>query len=427
MNRSSPVFTILLLLCGSLSGACAEETLTWDDCLAEAKKNNPALISAAEGIKQQKAGKAIAASSFYPQINASADGSTLKRDSGDSGSSTTSDSYSYGVSGSQLVFDGFKTLNDAKAASQNINAAKENYRFTSSEVRLNLRNAFINLLKAQELVRVAEEILKIRRDDFELITLRYESGLEHKGALLTSEANLAQADLELMQARRDIEFAQRQLTQQLGRTEFRPMYVKADFTVLERARENPDFEAIVKNNPSLLQAMAKKNVANYGIKSAYGNFSPTLSGNVGTSRSGEHWPPDEDQWNTGLSVSMPIFEGGLRLAQVSQAKAAFAQARENERSTRDTAIVSLADTWTGLQDALDTVEVRRKQLEATEVRSKIAEAQYSTGFISFDNWIIIENNLVTAKRSYLESQANALYTEASWIQAKGETLEYAQK
>jgi len=426
MNRSRSVFIILLLLCSSLGSACAEEMLTWNDCLAEAKINNPTLISAAEAVKQQKAGKAIAASSFYPQINASADASTSKRDSGGSGSGTTSDSYSYGASGSQLVFDGFKTLNDVKAASENINAAKENYRFTSSEVRLNLRNAFINLLRAQELVKVAEEIIKIRRDDYELITLRYESGLEHKGSLLTSEANLAQAELDLKQAKRDIEFAQRQLTQQLGRAKFVPMYVKADFTVRDSARDKPDFEAIVKSNPSLLQAMAQKNAANYGIKSAYGNFSPTISGNANAGKSSSHWPPDDNQWNAGLGLSLPIFEGGLRLAQVSQAKATFAQAKESERSTRDTAIVGLVETWAGLQDALDTVEVRRKQLVATEVRSKIAEAQYSTGFISFDDWIIIENNLVTAKRAYLESQANSLYTEASWVQAKGETLEYAQ-
>jgi TolC family type I secretion outer membrane protein len=418
MRHYQRFFILIFSACIMTGAGFAEETLTWEDCLAEAKKNNPDLIVAVENINQQKAAKTITASALFPQVSAQANASTAKtKESGDS--------YSYGANGSQLVFDGFKTFNNIKAASENINAAKENYRFTSSEVRLNLRNAFINLLKAQELVRVAEEILKIRRDDFELITLRYESGLEHKGALLTAEANLAQANLELAQAKRDIEFSQRQLTQQLGRTDFKPMYVKGEFSVRDSVREKPDFEAIVKNNPSVLQALAQKNAANYGIKSAYGNFSPTLSGNAGVGRSSDHWPPDENQWNTGLSVSMPIFEGGLRIAQVSQAKSAFAQARENERSTRDTAIVSLADTWVGLQNALDTVEVRRKQLEATEVRSKIAEAQYSTGFISFDNWIIIENDLVIAKRSYLESEANALYTEASWIQAKGETLEYA--
>jgi len=419
MKRLRYIHLILYILFILPSVVFAQETLNWQDCVKEAAKNNPNLIASQQAIKQSEAAKTITASTLFPQISSQASASTSKKED-------TSDSYSYGANGSQLVFDGFKTINNIKAASENINAAKQSYRFTSSEVRLNLRNAFINLLNSQELAKVAEEIVKIRRDDYELITLRYESGLEHKGALLTSEANLAQANLELVQAKRDIEFAQRQLTQQLGRKEFKPMYVNGEFTVRDSARDKPDFEVIVKNNPSVLQAVANKNAASYGIKSAYANFSPTLSGNVGANRSSEHWPPDENKWNTGLNVSMPIFEGGLRTAQVSQAKAIFTQSKENERSTRDAAIVGLADTWAVLQNAIDTVSVRFKQLDATQVRSKIAEAQYSTGFISFDDWIIIENNLVTAKRAYLESQANALYAEASWIQAKGEILEYAQ-
>ena len=71
--------------------------------------------------------------------------------------------------------------------------------------------------------------------------------------------------------------------------------------------------------------------------------------------------------------------------------------------------------------------MERKSLDAALERSKIAEAQYSIGFITFDNWIIIQDDLVRAKRSYLDARAAALQAEASWIQAKGETLEYAQK
>jgi outer membrane protein TolC len=123
---------------------------------------------------------------------------------------------------------------------------------------------------------------------------------------------------------------------------------------------------------------------------------------------------------------MPIFEGGLRLAQVSQAQALLEQLRQNERSTRDGIIVNLDKTWTALQDAIETVKVQYKSLVASEERSKIAEAQYSTGFISYDNWTIIEDNLVSAKRKYLDAQVSALLAEANWIQAKGETLEYAK-
>jgi outer membrane protein TolC len=318
-------------------------------------------------------------------------------------------------------------MNKVNAASENIQASQQNYRFTSSGVRLNLRSAFINLLKAQELIRVAEEITKIRRDSLELITLCYASGLEHKGALLTAEANLAEATFELAQAKRDIGLSQRQLTKEMGRQEFKPMSVKGDFSVRDAAAEKPDLETLAKNNPSLLEAFAKRNAAAFDIKSAYAEFAPALSGSAGANKKSSHWPPQNDNWNLGLSLTMPIFEGGLRLAQVSKAQAAYNQAEADARSARDSVVVSLEQNWVALQDAIETVEVQRKSLNAAQERSKIAEAQYSTGFITFDNWIIIENDLVSAKKAFLNAEVNALLAEANWIQAKGETLEYAQK
>ncbi|MDD5561953.1 MAG: TolC family protein [Candidatus Omnitrophica bacterium] len=419
---------ILAFLFISCRLGIAEETLSWQDCIKEAAKNHPDLIVAQEGIKESQASKAITTSTLFPQIDSSLSASTSKTTATSAvtgaKTSTTTDSYSYGVSGTQLIFDGFKTVNDVKSASENVKAAQQSYRFTSSEVRLNLRTAFINLLTAQELVHVAEEIVKIRRDDLELIALRYESGLENEGALLTAEADLKEANFELSEVKRDVEVAQRQLTKEMGREKFNPMSVKGEFAVKDAVKEKPDYDTIVKNNPSLLQAVAKKNAASFSIKSAYANFSPELSGNVGADKSSSTWPPRDKSWNAGLTVSMPIFEGGLRLAQVSQAKALYKQAEANERSAKDVAVYNLAQTWAQLQDTIEAVDVQYTSLNAAAKRSEIAEAQYSTGFISFDNWTIIEDNLVAAKKSYLNSQANMLFAEANWIQAKGETLEY---
>lgn len=426
-------FKILFILFCFLANpfrVLAEEILSWQDCIVEAKKNNPDLISAVENVNQQKAAKSITASGLFPQIDSNFDASTAKTSSTNFSKGVTTkavtDSYSYGVSGNQLIFDGFKTINNVNAAKENIKAAEASYRFTSTEVRLNLRIAFVNLLTAQEMVKVTEDVIKIRRDNLVLITLRYESGLEHKGALLKAEANMAAAKFDLSQAKRDIESAQVQLNKQMGRKEFKLVSAKGDFIVRDTAEDKPDFQELVKNNPSVLQAAANRSSAVFNIRSAYASFAPQLSGTAGADRSTSRWPPRNGQWNLGLSVDMPVFEGGLRVAQVNQAKAAYRQAEANEKSIKDTAIVNLEQTWVVLRDAFETVGVQGKTLEAAQERAKIAEAQYSTGFTSFDNWIIIEDELVKAKIAYLQAQANALFAEASWIQAKGETLEYAQ-
>jgi len=429
MSKYLKIIISVLLFNACPSSVRAEAVLTWQDCIKEAQKNHPDLISAEEAIKESEASKKITASTLFPQIDSSVGGSTAQTTTTTSGVKTgrTTDSYTYGITGTQLVFDGLKTLNNVNAATQNIRAAQYNFRFTATEVRLRLRTAFINLLKAQESLNITQEIYNIRRGNLELITLRYESGIEHKGALLTAEANLAAAEFDISQAKRALTVAQRELMKEMGRTQFAAVSVEGDFKVSDTALEKPDFEALAKNNPSLGKLIAQKNAAAFGIQAAKANFLPQLSAQSGVSRRSDHWPPQDDQWDAGLTLSFPIFEGGLRLAKVDQARAIFNQAQANARSTKDSITVTLEQAWAALQDAVETVEVQKKFLDAAQERSKIAEAQYSLGLIQFDNWTIIEDDLVSTKKAYLNAQTGALLAEANWIQAKGETLEYAQK
>jgi len=61
------IFASLALVCAC---AQAEETLTWEDCVREAAKNNPALISSKESVKSTEAAKSITASGLFPQVSA---------------------------------------------------------------------------------------------------------------------------------------------------------------------------------------------------------------------------------------------------------------------------------------------------------------------------------------------------------------------
>lgn len=422
-KRAALVVILILSVYFALRQANAAELLSWHDCVKEAAVNHPDLISAEQAVVESQASKNVTASALYPQVTASLQASTSKTSSPTAGSSTT-DSYSYGLDATQLIFDGTKTFNDVKAAAENVKASRENFKYTSATVRFRLRNAFVNLLKAQEMLRITQEIYNIRRENFELITLRYESGLEHKGALMTSEADLADAKYGISQARRNMEVTQRDLVKEMGRRRLSSVEVKGDFEVVDSVKEKPDFEALAKSNPSLLNLAAQSNAAEFNLRSAYANFSPSLTGSAAADRNGTHLPARGSQWNLGLTLSMPVFEGGLRIAQVEKAKAALNQLQEDQRSTRDGIVLTLEETWASFQDTLDNVAVQKKSLLASEERSRIAQAQYSTGFVTFDNWIIIEDNLVKAKKAYLDAQANVLLAEAKWIQAKGETLEY---
>ena len=396
----------------------AEEVLTWDDCVKEAKQNHPDLISAQEKLNQARANKAITKSSFLPQISTGLSGKTSKIST-----KGTTDTYSYDVTSRQLLFDGFRTSYDIASAAEDIKSAQYDYEMISSNVRLRLRVAFVELLRIQDLLNITEDIANRRNKNVELVKLRYEAGREHKGSLLTAQANLAQAEFEVAQAKRNSSLARRRLTKELGRMKLAPIRAKGDFEVKYSDRGRLDFERLAESTPFLQELIAKKEAVRFGLKSAKANFFPEVYATTSAGLTDSRWPPHKDEWSVGVSMSLPIFEGGSRIAEVSKTKAALNQAQADERSGRDGVILTLEETWKELQDAIDEVEVQQKFLEAAQERAKITQAQYSTGLISFDNWTIIEDDLVKAKKSFLDTQANALVAEARWIQAKGGILD----
>ena len=153
-----------LLLAGVISSGAQAEPLTWQDCAREARDHHPDLISASEKLKEVTADKVITQSAARPQINGEVSGRRSKATS-----SNETNSYSYSVTGSQLLYDGFKTSNEIKAASENIKTSQYNYAAVSSDVRLALRAAFVELLKAQELVALTEDIASRRKQNLELV------------------------------------------------------------------------------------------------------------------------------------------------------------------------------------------------------------------------------------------------------------------
>jgi len=412
---------VLLLSLGAPALAGEEAVLTWSDCVREAAEANPALAASLEGVEQKRAEKWVATSPMLPQISGEASASKLDNISGGG----RRDNNTYSVRADQLIFDGFKTYDEFKTAEHNIKASEFVSSVTSSDIRYNLRRAFAELLKAQTLVPITAGIIERRKENLRMIRLRYESGREHEGALLLAEADVAQANYDHGKARRDISVAQYALRRAMGWYDDRPVRVKGDFELMHSIEAKPDLRALASDHPAVGRSAAEKAAAEYQLKAAEAEFFPTfdLSAEVGKVRGGG-FTGSSNGWQVGIGASMPIFEGGRRIANTRRAKARLYETRLNETNEYDSVLSDLESAWQTLKDATEYYNVQRKYLKANDVRAKIARAQYANGLLIFDNWIIIEDNYVRSQKAYVEAGAEMMIAEAVWVRARGETLSY---
>jgi outer membrane protein TolC len=422
MKNIIKIFSIALIMIAIFcSTSFASDTLTWIECVIIAQKIHPDILSAEEKLNQAKADKAISKSGMFPQITADASSSTSKVER-----AKISKTHAGSVSARQLLFDASKTSANVQAALENIKAAQYSLDVVRSNVRKDLRSAFVQLMRAQELVGLTEDIAGRRKQNVELVNLRYEAGREHKGSLLTAQADLAQAEYEVSQAKRQLELSQSRLSKALGETAYRPLRVVGDFSLSVKTEHKPDMFRLADGNSFLKQLIARKEAARLGIKTAKAELYPQVYGDASAGRSDAKFLPQTNRWSAGLSISLPLFEGGLQQAQVNKSRSVFKQSEYDLRSGKDSVLYTLEETWMNLKDAQETVFVQKRFLDAAIERSKIAGAQYSNGLITFNDWTIIEDNLVNSQKSYMNAQTNALTAEADWVQAKGGMLDYEE-
>ncbi len=396
----------------------ADETISWQECVERAQNHNPDLHIARELVIRSAADLKITRSEALPDVRGE-----MAYERSDSSSGGERDTYSAGISARQMIFDGFRTSNEVSAARASEDSARYRYKIISSDVRLKLRTAFVELLRAQELLKITGEIVLRREQNAELVRLRYEAGREHRGSLLTAEANLAQSEFDSEQARRKVALSRRSLSLVIGRDISDGVVAEGALQLISMPDVSVDISTLADMHPVVNELAALRDTAMFQARAAKGDYYPSLYLNARIGVSDETWPPEEDEWSAGLQLSYPFYEGGARSARVLRANALARQTEAEMKSGRNEIIEKLDTARADLNEAMSFVKVQRKFLEASRERANIARAQYGSGLISFDTWTIIEDEIARKEVSYLEALYNAHLAAAEWVHSKGGALE----
>ena len=398
-----------------IHSALFAEVLTWDDCVRYTKANNPTIKIAQEKINQAEANVSIAKKNLAPNVNFSMSNSENK-------SSNSTNAYSLGFR--QTIFDNRQNDYAVKALEKTLAANKYDFLNTSAQIRYQLRTAFINLFYAQESLTLSENINQIRKSNYELVQMKYASGTENKGSLLLAEAQFVESETAVKKAKLDIVSMQKALTSIMGNVDYSYFTVKSSFDLKTNPTDTPDFQVILSSSPALKSLEQQKESQKFNLKLESLRILPSVDISASVGKSDNSFLSNNDlARSAGISLSVPVFAGNVRKDKIKNATSAYNQSLLNITSNKNSIFNSLQTSWTNFQESIFDVNTKSKYLEAYKKRSEITQAKYSIGLSTFDNWTIIEDNLISAKKDYLSAQVQTLQKEAVWIQTKGGTLD----
>jgi outer membrane protein TolC len=285
-------------------------------------------------------------------------------------------------------------------------------------ISYDLKNAFAQMLYSQENTKLQDQIIKRRKENAGLVTLRFEAGMENKGNELLSNAFLAQAKYDKRQAERSIEVTRQQLSKVIGREDDSNVKIAGKIPIPDPSGIGDPFD-IVKENPQYRVALAKERASQAAVTLAKSNFSPTFGLNASAAKQGNSWSMANNTTTWGFSVGVPIFNGANNIFTFKSSQADLAAAKANRQNIENDLMAKLKQYYADYVNAYEKLKVDKEFLEAATVRADIARNRYRNGLLTFDNWDIIENDLITKQQTYIASERNLYTAEAAWEQAAG--------
>ncbi|MCS3697267.1 TolC family protein [Salinibacter ruber] len=315
------------------------------------------------------------------------------------GGFTTQSTDRFNLSGQSSItlFNGFENISSLREAREQAGADQTNLKRTRREVVFDVMDQFISLVESREIVRVRREQVAAQRQRLRQIEQFVEAGSRPESDLFTAEADLADAEQQLLQGKREREVTQTRLIQtlQLNPREAYDFRVPdLEGATLDSSRQ--ELPALIdeafQKRLDLRVAEAERRAAEQGVRSARSAYYPTLSlsGSYGTdwSSRGVAGNASDDFTNQldvnrggglSLSISIPIFDRLQRSNQVEQAQVQAQDAEYALQDQRQEIALQVRQSYLDYRNAVQQLEAANKRLRAAERARTAAQERYELG------------------------------------------------
>ena len=395
--------------------------LDYVTALKNLAQNNRELIAARKNVQTAQYNYRAAYAGFLPQVTAG-----MNYTQGNSATtaqlaavSNKYELYSASLGVSQNIFSGLSDYYKIKIARASAELSEANFRQTAARTTYEFKAAWAQLSLAKKQHELALETQKRRQENMKMISLRFSSGTENKGSLLLAQSYRAQADRDVNQSLRLKTNAETELKRVLGLDD------KAELTVtgapeVKNPPESAELLQLARNTPEYRQALAQELNAEATADQSISPFFPTLTASGSLFRQGPTFIPEGDRWSVNVGVTYPLFSGGKDYYTLKANKSAHDAAKQNREAVEAMRVSKLQQALQAYRAAVENARVSESLLGASTVRAQIARVKYMSGLLSFDQWDIIENELITRQKDALQTRYDLEIAQAAWEQTRGE-------
>ena len=256
-------------------------------------------------------------------------------------------------------------------------AAEAELHQTEAFVIRNTERAYYDLLRAQRLQEVAENVVHSRESVVRQAEAFYEGQIRSRVDVELARAGFARARLELLKAESSV----RNSVAELGRAMGGSQDARYELEIPDQALPHPDplaslIEEAYRTRPDLLAAQAELGAAEEAVEFVRSQKRPllALAFSGGYARFSNLLA--RQLLSGGAGLILPLFTGGRIEGQIDEAQAQLQIAESRVEDSRQQVALEVRTAYARLQNALESIPALRQQAEASQQALRLASERY---------------------------------------------------
>ncbi len=333
----------------------------------------------------------------------------------------------FGLGVSLPVFQGFQISNNISKLELDLQASVEDLSKAKSDISVNIASTFLEILFAKDLVLVSSNQLDITRLQIKQINEKVEAGSLAKGNLLDIEAQAAGEELNLVNAKNQLQLAKLKLAQLLE------LSLKESFDIetpsfpeisaqASIVAANEVYNAALLTRPEIKGADLRFQSSKFQLKMAQGLQYPTVNlyanvydtyNNKYTDRDGKNIAFSDQLKNNqrkgvGLQMNIPIFNKFQTKYQIDNARLQVLNTGLELEGAKKLLRSDVETAQTNAIAALNRFTSNQKAVSAMREAFRYSSEKFAVGLVN-----TIEYN--TAKTKLSKSESDLLQAKYEFI------------
>lgn len=411
----------LLMSAAALAAASAPARAeTLQEAIASAYESNPVLQQQRAQQRGLDETYVQARTGFRPTVGVSGSGTSL-RDNPPSGGGYTFNSGSVALSASQPLYTGGRASASVRAGEAQVLAGRESLRATEAAVLQQVVGAYEDVRRDQQILAIRQSNLEVLKTQLDETTAKYEVGQVTRTDVAQAKAQFAQAKSLLSTAQGDLRNSRAAYLSVIGH-EAADLSPEPELPGMP-ATVDEAFDVAEHNNPTLKGASLSEEASRAKVAEAKAARMPTVSAGAqfGYTNSTNSLSSDryDRQLSATVTVTQPLFSGGLVSSQVRQALEQNTSDRIGVEKARRDAVQQVSVAWSGILSTGSSLSASQEQRDAAAIAFEGTREEYRAGLRTTLDVLIAEQTLRDSELAVVTARHDSYIARAQLLAAIG--------